>query len=66
MLNENKEFGRLQAFSELDHWIIWTEKLEFEVRVVGINKYKHQKIYMIVVSSMARYELAVFYSRGSI
>lgn len=26
-LNENKESGRLQALSGLDHWIIWTEKV---------------------------------------
>ena len=30
MWNENREFGRLQAFSGPDHWIIWPEELGFK------------------------------------
>lgn len=37
MLNENKESGRLQVPSGLDHWLISTKEIVFEGTDVGIN-----------------------------
>ena len=37
MLNEDKEFRRLQVLSGPDHWVIWSEKLGFEGKVVRIT-----------------------------
>lgn len=66
MLNENKEFRRLQVLSGPDHWVIWSEKLRFEGRVagisIGIKKKQQHGSYL----PWPRYELVMFHSRGNI